>query len=207
LYKDCVNWFSFNIGFEKGRVTLDAITSAMQLYFTGESFLNVIRFLKLGRINVTHVAVYKWIKKYVSLIQNYVEKIKLPTLVNAWRTDEWYVKIKGNMKYLYAIMDDKTRFWIPQQVCITKYTADIKPLFRKAKEVAGKRPNVLISDGAPNYNQAFKDQFFTRRLARSGHIRHIRLRGYHNNNRMERLNGEVKDREKVMRGLKSTHRL
>jgi transposase-like protein len=126
-------------------------------------------------------------------------------LGNAWRTDELYIKIRGNMKYMYAIMDDETRFWIAQQVCATKYTADIKPLFRKAKQVAGKRPNVLISDGAPNYNQAFKDEFFTRRNPRSRHIRHIRLQGDRNNNKMERLNGEVRDREKVMRGLKKVN--
>ncbi len=60
----------------------------------------------------------------------------------------------------------------------------------------------MISDGAPNFSQAFKDEFFTRRNPRSRHIRHIRLQGDHNNNKMERLNGEVRDREKVMRGLK-----
>ena len=43
-------------------------------------------------------------------MQSYVEKIKLPTLGNALRTDELYVKFRGNMKYLYAIMDDETRF-------------------------------------------------------------------------------------------------
>jgi hypothetical protein len=41
-----------------------------------------------------------------------------------------------------------------------------------------------------------------RRKPRSRHIRHIRLQGDHNNNRMERLNGVVRDREKVMRGIK-----
>jgi hypothetical protein len=46
-------------------------------------------------------------------------------------------------------------------------------------------------------------EFFTRRLPRSRHIGHIRLQGDHNNNKMERLNGEVRDREKVMRGLKN----
>jgi putative transposase len=80
----------------------------------------------------------------------------------------------------------------------------VKPINRKAKEVTGKRPNVLISDGAPNYNQAFKDEFFHRRKPRSRHIRHIRLQGDHNNNKMERFNGEVRDREKVMRGLKKS---
>lgn len=37
---------------------------------------------------------------------------------------------------------------------------------------------------------------------KSRHIRHIRLQGDHINNKMERLNREVRDREKVMRGLK-----
>jgi transposase-like protein len=99
-------------------------------------------------------------------------------------------------------MNDKTRFWIAQHVRGTKYTDDARPLFKKAKEVVGKRPNVLISDGAANFNQAFKDEFFARRKPRSLHIRHIRLHGDHNNNKTERLNGEVRDREKVMRGLK-----
>ena len=34
------------------------------------------------------------------------------------------------------------------------------------------------------------------------HIRHVRMSGDQNNNRMERLNGEIRDREKVMRSLK-----
>ena len=39
---------------------------------------------------------------------------------------------------------------------------------------------------------------------RTEHIGHITIRGDHNNNKMERMNGEVRDREKVMRGLKKT---
>jgi hypothetical protein len=56
------------------------------------------------------------------------------------------------MKYLYALMDDETRFWIAQQVADTKYTANINPLFKQGKVLTGKRPNTLISDGAPNFN-------------------------------------------------------
>jgi hypothetical protein len=46
------------------------------------------------------------------------------------------------------------------------------------------------------------DEFATLKHPKSRHIQHIRLQGDQNNNRMERLNGEVRDREKVMRGLK-----
>ena len=63
---------------------------------------------------------------------------------------------------------------------------------------------VLVSDGARNYNDAFRQEFSTLRSPRTRHIRHIRLQGDHNNNKMERLNGEVRDMEKVMRGLKKT---
>jgi putative transposase len=204
LCKDCGRRFSFNIGFEKMHVTPQMITSAMQLYFTGESFRNVKRFLELQGVKVSHVAVYKWIGKYVVLMEKYLQKIT-PNVSSAWRTDELYLKVRGDMKYLYALMDDETRFWIAQQILDTKYTANINPLFKKGRDIAGKRPNTLISDGAPNFNDAFKKEFYTKANPKTRHIKHIRLQGDHNNNKMERFNGEVRDREKVMRGLKKVN--
>jgi putative transposase len=77
----------------------------------------------------------------------------------------------------------------------------MRPLFRKAKEITAKKPSVLISDVARNYNDASKQEFFTSRKPRTKHVWHIRLQGDHNN-KMERLNGGIRDREKVMRSLK-----
>ena len=46
------------------------------------------------------------------------------------------------------------------------------------------------------------DEYWTSKLeTRTEHIRHIRLAGDHNNNRMERMNGELRQRKKVMRTL------
>ncbi len=134
-------------------------------------------------------------------MEKYLEKI-VPKVSIAWRTDELYLKVKGNKKYLYALMDDETRFWIAQQVADTKHTADITPLFKKGKEIAETRPNTVISDGAPNFHTAYNKEFFTAKKPRTRHINHIRLQGDHNNNKMERLNGTIRDREKTMRGLK-----
>jgi putative transposase len=173
----------------------------MQLYFTGESLRNVQKFLKLQGMKITHVSIYNWIRKYVGLMKAYLEKIT-PNVADAWRADELYLKVRGNTKYLFALMDDQTRFWIAQQVADTKYTSNIQPLFARAKEIAHKRPNTMITDGAPNFADAFKKEFFTMNNPRTRHISHIRLQGDHNNNKMERMNGEVRDREKVMRGLK-----
>lgn len=201
--KTCNKYFTINIGFEKMKHNPQGFTTAMQLYFSGGSLRNTAHSLKLIGMDVTHQTVYNWIKKYTNLMQTYLNRI-IPKVGDAWRTDELHIKVHGNIKYMYALMDDQTRFWIAQQVADAKFSANISPLFRKAKLIAGKRPNVLISDGAPNFNDAFKQEFFTRRKPRSRHIKHIRMQGDRNNNKMERMNGEVRDREKVMRSLKKS---
>ena len=199
--KDCDRYFTTNLGFEGMRAPPQVITAAMQLYFTGESLRNVQKFLRLQGYDVNHMTVYRWIKKYIGLMEKYLEKIQ-PKVSDVWRTDEMYLKISGNLKYLYAIMDDETRFWIAQQVAHTKYTEDVRPLFKDAKEIAGKKPMTLISDGARNFEEACRREYFTMAMPKTKHVRHIHISGDKNNNKMERLNGEIRDREKVMRGLK-----
>lgn len=64
--------------------------------------------------------------------------------------------------------------------------------------------SAFITNGARNFHEAFTKEFFAINKPRTRHISHIRLQGDHNNNKMERLNGEVRDREKTMRGLMKT---
>ena len=199
--KECNQHFTLNAGFEGMKSSPQDITSAMQLYFSGLSFRNVTKALKLRGVNVSHVAVYKWINKYTTLMEQYIEKIQ-PQVSDTWRADEIYVKIKGNMKYVFALMDDETRYWIAQEVAGSKFKHDAAKLFQMGKETAGKRPNVLITDGLPAYRDAFNREFFTNTNPRSQHINAIKLTGPANNNKMERINGEIRDREKTMRGIK-----
>ncbi len=201
LCKNCNRCFTINLGFERMKHNSHGITTAIQLYFSGESLRNTAHSLKLLGVDDSHQTIYNWIEKYTKLMDKYLEKIT-PKVSTAWRTDERYLKVKGNKKYLYALMDDETRFWIAQQVAETKYDADIKPMFKRGKELAGKKPLTQISDGAPNFHTAYKKEFQTHILPRTKHIRHVRVQGDHNNNKMERMNGEIRDREKTMRGLK-----
>jgi transposase-like protein len=194
----CGRWFVRNLGFERMGASSQAITSAMQLYFTGESLRNVQKFLRLQSVNVSHVTVYNWIGKYVSLMEKYLDQIT-PQVSDTWRADELYVKVKGNMKYLFAMMDDESRFWIAQQVSNFKENTNATQLFRRAKETAGKEPKTLITDGLRTYGMASHFEF-----PHTAHIKEIRLTGIVHNNKMERMNGEVRDREKVMRGLKKS---
>lgn len=88
----CGRWFVVNLGFERMKASSQIITSAMQLYFTGESLRNVQKFLRLQGVVVSHVAVYKWIRKYVRLMEKYLEQIK-PQVSETWRADELYLKV------------------------------------------------------------------------------------------------------------------
>jgi len=200
--RDCHHYFTINIGFEKMKHNPQAITSAMQLYFSGESLRNTQKSLRLLGVEVSHKTVFMWIRKYVKLMQDYVEKI-VPNVSDTWRADELYVKIKGDMKYLFALMDDETRFWIAQEVAESKYKHDARSLFALGKKLMDKKPMTIITDGLPAYNEAYKKEFWTQKNPRTIHVRHITIRGDKNNNKMERLNGEIRDREKTMRGLKT----
>ena len=117
-----------------------AITTAMQLYFSGESLRNVTKSLKLLGVDVVHATVYNWIKKYTNLMEKYLDDIT-PQVGDIWRADEVFIKIRGNRKYLFAMMDDETRFLIAQEVAETKNNHDAKNLFRMARAIAEKEAN------------------------------------------------------------------
>ena len=198
---DCHKTFSVNLGFERMKHNPQGITTAMQLYFSGESLRNTARSLRLLGVQVSHQTVYNWIEKYTALMAKYLDKIT-PQVSDTWRADELFLKVKGNMKYLYALMDDQTRFWIAQEVADTKYSDDIRPLFKLGKKIAHKQPRTLITDGAPNFHEAFMDEYWASKKAiRPEHIREISFDGVHHNNKMERMNGEIRDRERCMRTL------
>jgi putative transposase len=199
--KDCSKIFSINVGFEHMKHNPQAITAAMQLYFSGESLRNTQGSLRLIGDDVSHQTVANWISKYTNIMKGYIDNIK-PNVGSTWRADEVWIKVKGDLKYLFALMDDETRYWIAQEVADSKDKHDVRGLFREGKEIARRRPETLITDGLQSYHVAFKKEFYSNKAPQSQHINAIKLKGIANNNKMERINGEIRDREKTMRSLK-----
>ncbi len=157
---DCQKTFSMNLGFERMKSTPQAITSALQLYFTGESLRSVTKFLKLQGTNVSHVIVYSWITKYTKLMEKYIDRI-VPNVGDAWNADEIFMKIHGDLKYVFALMDQETRYWIAQEVADRKEGHDARGLLKKSRDVAQKKPKVLITDGLPSYHEAYRKEYGT----------------------------------------------
>jgi transposase-like protein len=200
----CGGYFTINLGFERMKHSPQGITAAMQLYFSGESLRNTAKSLKLIGVEVSHKTVYCWIRKYVEVMGKYLDQIK-PQVSDTWRADEMWLKIKGNPKYLYALLDDETRYWIAKEVGGDKFSHDAtdyaSALFRQGKVVTGKRPHALITDGLRAYHLAYKREFFAHKEP-TEHIQHITWRKDQGNEKMEAFNGTVRSREKTMRSLK-----
>ena len=194
---DCKKRFTANFGFEKMRYDENIITGALQMYYSGMSTRDISNHYEMMGIKVSDVAVYKWICKYSKMTSVYLNGI-VPRVGNWFRADEVWIKINGKQNYLFASMDDDTRYWLASDMANNKFHHNADSLLELTKRQAGKSPRIFITDGLPAYMKSSKKVFGKN----TNHIRHIHLKGDMNNNKMERLNGEIRDREKVFRGLK-----
>lgn len=83
---------------------------------------------------------------------------------------------------------------------------DAEVVFTSADAKAGNAPAEVVTDGLPAYAGAFERSFgAARKHAMPTHTRKTRLSKPHThptNNRVERLNGTLRERQKVTRGLK-----
>ena len=64
-----------------------------------------------------------------------------------WSTDEKFKKIRGQDRWLLAVMDNATRFILSYHMSPIKRNYDATSLFKAAKERAGFTPKILVSDG------------------------------------------------------------
>lgn len=203
LCKSCGHRFVTNYGFQKMKNDPKIITLVMDLYFKGISYRKIVDHLKqFYGLKISHVALIKWIRKYVQLMKSYVDSFT-PQTSGIWHTDEMTVNLKENkqMDWLWNLMDNDTRFLLASQLSKKREIKDARDVFAEAKALAKVMPSFVVTDGLRAYQNAFNKEFFTLRNPRTMHVRLAGLRKETNNNIIERLHGTVRERTKVMRGL------
>jgi transposase-like protein len=200
--KECRKRFSIDEGFSKMKNTPEIITLALDLYMKGLSLRKVTDHLEQFLATKVHYAtVLRWIDKYTKLINAYVEDFK-PELSNVWHTDEMMIKTGGKWSWLWNCMDKDTRFLLANLITKTRETKDARRIFQEAKKTAGSKPAMMVTDGLRAYEDAFRKEFFTLKNPRTKHMRMPRFVDRTNNNIVERLHGTIRERDKVMRGMK-----
>jgi len=184
------------------------ITLTLDLYFKGVSQRKIVDHLKqFEGVEITQPTILSWIKKYLKLLAKYSEKYKAD-VGNIWHCDETtvFIKKEGEKKYyewIWNLMDAKTRYLLACQVTETRYVKDARKPLQKAKEVTEVKPDAIVTDGLPAYNEAIKAEYYGLGRIQNPHVRLKDFETKPNNNILERLNGTFRERTKVVRSFDS----
>lgn len=202
ICKDCGRCFVDNIDFENMKYNPKIIALTLDLYFQGLSLRKISHHLKqFYELDISYKSIHNWIEKYIGFMNEYVNTIQ-PDIGDVWHTDEMMMNIGGNWEYLWNVMDEKTRFQLASVVSTERKIRDARMVFQRAKQVSGGRtPKYMVTDGLQSYKHAVNKEFPTN-TGETEHLFNVGLQHHPNNNHVERLHGTIRQREKVMRGLK-----
>ena len=184
---------------DKGNNTALAII-ALDLHYKGLSLRDVKNHIwQVYGIDKPVSTLHRWIIKLTEIMCKALEDVRLE-LGNKWLGDETILKVNGKEKYLWSIMDYETRCYIAHLLTDGRSAKEASIVIKKAIRKAGKQPQKFVTDGLKSYSKALKE-------LPSNRIKHIGNIGLasqkDNNNRIERLQGTIKDWTKTKRGLKN----
>jgi len=203
---DCKRKFITDEGFERMKATPETVTVALDLYFKGISMRAIVDHIKqFYGVEVSHVAIYKWIRKYVSMMKKYCDQL-VPKVSGIWHSDEMALNIKDldnhdSLRWAWNVIDNESRFWLATQITEKREIADARKVLAQASTLSKTRPMAIVTDGLRAYQDAIPKEFFTMKGPRTQHVRIPNIRDRSNNNMVERLHGTIRQRNKVMRGL------
>ncbi len=149
----------------------------------------------------------RWVQRFGEVVSPFVDSLS-PKMGGVFEVDEMVVHTrreeigKGHYQWLWNYLDESSRFWVSSMVSQRREVSDARKVFADAKTKSDKT-YAVIHDGLPSYNEAFQKEFFTLKNPRVKNIRSISVRNEGLNSRVERLNGTMRDREKVMRGMQT----
>jgi transposase-like protein len=201
--KVCGHRFTEGSDFPRMRTQSRIISSSIDMYFEGLSVRKIqVQIKKLFGVDVSQVAVWKWIMKYSALVSRYVETLS-PQLLGIYHVDETAINCKGVQKWFWEIIDEQTKFLVAGHLSKARTTEDAIKLFEKSIRVAKRKPTSIYCDGLPAYLDSYNHIFRTlKKEGRPELIRRVGIRNIHNQNCVERLHGTLKDRLRTARGLK-----
>ncbi len=197
--KSCQRKFKGDNALFHMKVSPEHISSALSMYYAGMSISDIRSNLKQEHgYYPPKSVVYQWIDKYTdSAIKHF--NAYHPQVGDVWTADETVLKIGGKNVWLYDIIDEKTRYLLASRLALTRTTYDAQMLMEEASRKAGKVPKEVITDKNSSYLDGIE-------LAFGADTEHKQSRPFvstDSTNVIERFHGTIKERTKVMRGLKS----
>jgi len=195
--KDCGSKFKDDDTTFHMKPPANQVTSALNMWHEGMSINAIRRNLKQEHGNMPSSAtIYEWIRKYTQYATDSIKGYKPTKIGDTWVADETVIEIDGNNVWLWDIIDYDTRFLLATRISRSRTTQDAQMLYDRAVKMAGKEPEKVITDKLASYLDV-------RYGEDTDHIRSSPFAVEDNTQLIERFHSTLKQRAKVMRGLKN----
>jgi transposase-like protein len=196
--RDCKRKFAGNFALPKMRSPVNHVGDALQSYFSGMSLNEVRQNIEQQHNYSPSVStIYRWLGRFTKEAEYKVRNVH-PNVGNTWVADETVIKINGKKYWLFDCIDADTRFLLASHLSANRGTREARALMDKATERANKTPQVVITDKLAAYLDGVELAFGADAKHRQGSPFNIET----NTTLIERFQGSLKDRTKVLRGLK-----
>lgn len=196
--KDCKRKFADNDALPDMKTPIDQVGTAISMYYEGQSLNSICRLLaQIYHSYPSDSTVYRWIARFTKQAISEARDYKLD-VGNVWVCDETMLDINGEKVWFWDIIDAKTRFLLASRLSRGRTIKDAALLMNEAKRRAGKSPKTILTDKLAAYLDGIEYVF-------GADTEHIQTKPFtieNNTNLIERFHGTLKDRTKVMRGLK-----
>ena len=126
-----------------------------------------------------------------------MRKHKVPT-GREWVADELQVNLGGKPYWLWNVQDRRSRYLLATHLTPKRDARAAEIVMRKAQSVAANAPRVIRTDKLTSYTPAIKKLF-----PKTQHLQSEGLTAEINNNLSERMQGIIRERDKVLRAMKS----
>jgi transposase-like protein len=187
---------------------------AMDMYYKGNSLRDIQNtiYTSFG-LKLHHETIRRWNNRFMGKINNYVSTLQ-PQTSEKMHIDEQVIQVGKENVWCWNALDNKTRFLLAQQLTKVRTIEDARGIMQKAKKVISQRPKEIATDKGKFYIEAVRKEFggvgghgrpllnITRTQNRP-HKSSYHLTKKRDNQIIERYHGTFRERDKVIRGLKS----
>jgi len=157
----------------------------------GLSYRDVAELLAERGIQVDHVTIYRWVRRFTPLLAEAARPCR-HAVGDRWFVDETYLKVGGRWRYVYRAVDQFGKV-IDVYVSPRRDAEAARRFFDRAIGSTKVRPVEVVTEKAAVYPRVLDD------LVPTAWHRTDR----YENNRVEADHGQLKRRLRPMRGLKT----
>jgi putative transposase len=195
--KACRHKFASTETIPKMQYATSKIADAINMFYEGMSLKEIRRnFIQQHNDYISDVTAFNWVRRFTELAVNEASKYR-PNVGDIWVAGETEIEIDGENAWLWDIMDTKTRFLIATHMSRTRTKEDAQILLEKAYNRTGIVPRTIYTTKLRAYLEGIEMTFGSgTRLKRGGSFELA-----NNTNMIKRMQGTIKSRIKVMRGL------